>query len=168
MNTRRRITAALLLVTSLVMLACNAGKIITSKLTAVPSALQSGVTGRIYRSDTDDPVLNVTVKLVDPAVDAKDPAYVLAETRVNAQGQYTFKVKPGEYGLTILEEETEEYALPCEPGSSITFDASGNLLYQTLSYTENGKFYLLEIIKNITVTAGQMTVKDFDMHCFNY
>ena len=165
MNTRRQTTAVLLLVTSLVMLACSAGKLFLPKGSPVPS---SGVTGRIYRSDTDDSLLNITVKLVDPAVDSKDPAYVLAETHVNAQGKFTLNYKPGEYGLTILEEETDEDALPCEPGASITFDASGNEQYQTVSYTDDNKFYLLRIIKSVKVSAGQMTVKDFDLYCSRF
>ncbi len=171
MNTKQRTLTILILVTSLVMSGCGQGQLFGPTITPTPSPTptpQSGVTGRIYRSDTNEPVVNVTVELFNPSLDTKDPAFVLAETKVNNQGQYIFNIEPGEYGLRILEEELSRNALPCMNGGTITYDRSGKTIKETFAYTENNKFYLLQIIPSFTVSAGDITVNDLDMYCPNY
>jgi hypothetical protein len=68
------------------------------------ASTSSTIEGRVFRSDTNQRPIKTTIVLLDPTLaDQNNPAFKVAETKTDDQGNYKFSnVKPGTYQMTFF------------------------------------------------------------------
>lgn len=118
------------------------------------------IKGKVFRSDTKEPIPNALIILVDES--KSDKVYNSVGIRTDELGNYTLeKVPAGMYTVTIRAWYKTQEEAPCKLLLGKTSDKNSSVL---VAY-EEGRFVQQVMIKGFTVEAGKNIPKDFDFAC---
>jgi hypothetical protein len=116
--------------------------------------------GKVFRSDTKEPVANAVIILLDDQRSEKQDNSVEAKT--DAEGNYIFEsVKAGKYTVSIRAWYDKQEDAPCQLLMAKTKDKNSTVVVAS----EKDKFVQQVLIKGFSVKAGKDIVKDFDFAC---
>jgi hypothetical protein len=146
---------------------------IPSTSTPTSAVLDSGmgrIEGKVYQSNTNKPITNATVVLIDATEDPAPPFGLLfgpqiAETKVDAQGYFLFAVvKPSKYILALKGTSSSNQAFPfCDSGSTPNGWEALRLGSQTspiaITATNMG------VEQRFSVAAGKIVQNDIIVGC---
>lgn len=150
---QNRITLSLLLAVALV---------IGTPALATDESKTVSLKGRIFRSDTKEPIANASITLLDDKKSEKQDNSV--DTNTDEQGNYVFeKVVAGKYTVSIRAwYETQEDA-PCQLLMGKTADKDSYVI--VARDKDKNRFMQQVFIKGFSIKAGKDIVKDFDFAC---
>jgi hypothetical protein len=128
------------------------------------------IEGKVYQSNTNKPITNATVVLIDATEDPAPPFGLLfgpqiAETKVDAQGYFLFAVvKPSKYILALKGTSSSNQAFPfCDSGSTPNGWEALRLGSQTspiaITATNMG------VEQRFSVAAGKIVQNDIIVGC---
>lgn len=125
-----------------------------------PTPPMTGVSGRVYYANSDQPVAEVTILLNDPQLgDAKNSDLTVSKTKTDTQGQYSFTdIKPGTYVITF------KYVTE---SSIASIDASQDVAAFMKSFigkSQDGSTILYILEPQVEVKPGEITKVDFILH----
>jgi hypothetical protein len=116
--------------------------------------------GRVFRSDTKEPIANALIILLDDKKSEKQDNSVEAKT--DAQGNYIFENVPsGKYTVSIRAWYKTQEDAPCQLLMAKTADKDSTVMVAR----DKDKFVQQVFIKGFSVKAGKEIVKDFDFAC---
>jgi len=116
--------------------------------------------GKVFRSDTKQPVPKVKILLMDEKKSDKQDNSVQAES--DQEGNFVFDdVKPGKYTISIRAIFEREEDVPCQLLMGKIDEPNSQLLV----ITEDGKKVEQIFIKGFSVKAGKEITKEFDLVC---
>jgi hypothetical protein len=116
--------------------------------------------GKIFRSDTKQPIANAQIILLDDKKSEKQDNSVDAKT--DDQGNYSFPtVAAGKYTVSIRAWYPKQEDAPCQLLAAKTADKNSAVVV----LEEKGKFVQQVFIKDFSVKAGKEITKDFDFAC---
>jgi len=118
------------------------------------------VKGKIFRSDTKEPIANALIVLLDEKKsDKRDNS---AEAHTDEQGNYVFeKVVPGKYTASIRAWYTRQEDAPCKLLMAKTAEKDSTVVVAR----DKNQFVQQVFIKGFVVKGGKEFVKDFDFAC---
>jgi len=117
--------------------------------------------GKLFRSDTDKPIENARVILLDEKKSEKQNNS--QEVRSGADGTFTFeRVVAGKYTLSIRVVYDKEEDIPCQ---FLMGKLKGEKDSQLLVITENDKKIYQIFINGFTVKANKNITKQYDLVC---
>jgi hypothetical protein len=116
--------------------------------------------GKVYHSDTKQPVAQAVILLLDEKKSDKQDNSVQAKTDEN--GMFAFdKVAAGRYTISIRAWYTHQEDAPCQLLAGKTQDKDS-----TVVVMKDGDRFVEQIfIKGFSVKAGKPINKDFDLVC---
>ena len=118
------------------------------------------VKGKIFRSDTKEPIANALIVLLDEKKSDKHENSVEAHT--DEQGNYVFeKVVPGKYTVSIRAWYTRQEDAPCKLLMAKTAEKDSPVVVAR----DKNQFVQQVFIKGFSVKSGKELVKDFDFAC---
>jgi len=118
------------------------------------------VKGKIFRSDTKEPIANALIVLLDEKKSDKHENSVEAHT--DEQGNYVFeKVVPGKYTVSIRAWYTRQEDAPCKLLMAKTAEKDSTVVVAR----DKNQFVQQVFIKGFSVKSGKELVKDFDFGC---
>lgn len=116
--------------------------------------------GRVFRSDTKDPIANALIILLDDKKSEKQDNSV--EARTDDQGNYIFQNVPsGKYTVSIRAWYKTQEDAPCQLLMAKTADKDSMVMVAR----DKDKFVQQVFIKGFSIKAGKEIVKDFDFAC---
>jgi len=117
--------------------------------------------GKIFRSDTNKPIENAHVILLDDKKsDKQDNSQ---ETKTDADGNFSFdRVVAGKYTISIRVTYDKEEDVPCH---LLLGKLKGEKDSQLLVINESGKQIYQVFIKGFSLKADKNVTKDFDLVC---
>jgi hypothetical protein len=117
--------------------------------------------GKLFRSDTKQPIANARVMLLDDKrSDKQDNSQ---EVKSDAGGNFTFdSVAAGKYTLSIRVVYDKEEDVPCQ---LLIGKLKGEKDSQLLVISEDGKKIYQIFIKGFTVKANKDITKEYDLVC---
>jgi hypothetical protein len=116
--------------------------------------------GKVFRSDTKDPIANALIILLDDKKSEKQDNSVEATT--DDQGNYVFQNVPsGKYTVSIRAWYKTQEDAPCQLLMAKTVDKDSMVMVAR----DKDKFVQQVFIKGFSVKAGKEIVKDFDFAC---
>jgi uncharacterized protein YgiM (DUF1202 family) len=140
-----------------------------SESTSSTSGPTGKLNGRVFRSNTNEPIPNAIIELNDTALDSVNPAYKVAETTSDQQGFYAFDtVRPGDYVLEVTMELERKSDGPCPVSTGLFFyrDADLNdLLFVLIGQESDGDSVLITGGFGIRVNANELVQRDLDLYC---
>jgi len=119
-----------------------------------PAPVVTGIEGRVYFSDTNEPISDVNLMLNDPQLSKQDTDLTIAKTTTNSNGDFSFKnIIPGTYKLTLyyVTKTRVKSVLGTPIGSHAAFSGQ----------SKDGKTYLYILEPEIIVTLGEVVQQDF-------
>jgi hypothetical protein len=120
----------------------------------------SSMKGRIFRSDTKQPIANAQIILLDKSK-AKDKNNSI-DTTTDEQGNYNFPaIAADTYIVSIRAWYPREEDTPCQLLAAKTADKNSSVVIMQ----DKGKYLQQVFIDNFSVKAGKEVVKDFDFAC---
>ena len=116
--------------------------------------------GKVFRSDTKEPIANAQIVLLDEKKsDTKDNS---VDTKTDEQGNYSFpNVVSGTYTISIRAWYAKQEDAPCQLLAAKTADKNSAVVIAQ----DKDKFVQQVFIKGFSVKAGKEIVKDFDFLC---
>jgi len=116
--------------------------------------------GKVFRSDTKQPIANAHIILLDEKKsDKKDNSI---DTKTDEQGNYSFpNVAAGTYTVSIRAWYPTQDDAPCQLLAAKTADKNSAVVVAA----DKDKFVQQVFIKGFSVKAGKEIVKDFDFMC---
>ena len=116
--------------------------------------------GKVFRSDTNQPVANAVLVLLDEKKsDASDNS---VETRTDDHGNFVFeKVVEGKYTLSIRAWFKTRDAAPCQLLMAKTKDKDSSVVV----VRDKDQFVQQVFIKGLSIKAGKDISRDFDLTC---
>jgi len=118
------------------------------------------VKGKIFRSDTKEPIANALVLLLNEKKSDKHDNSV--EARTDEQGNYLFeKVVPGKYTVSIRAWYTRQEDAPCKLLMAKTAEKNSTVAV----VRDKNQFVQQVFIGGFAVKSGKELVKDFDFAC---
>ncbi|HEU4434390.1 MAG TPA: carboxypeptidase-like regulatory domain-containing protein [Pyrinomonadaceae bacterium] len=120
----------------------------------------STMKGKVFRSDTNQPIANAHIILLDEKKsDKKDHSI---DTKTDEQGNYSFpNVAAGAYTVSIRAWYPTQEDAPCQLLAAKTADKNSAVVVAA----DKDKFVQQVFIKGFSVKAGKEIVKDFDFMC---
>lgn len=116
--------------------------------------------GKVFRSDTKEPIPNATLLLMDEKKSSKQDNSV--ETKTDEQGNYVFeKVVPGKYTVSIRAWYPTQEDAPCKLLMAKTVDKGSMVMVAR----DKNEFVQQVFIKEFSIKGGKEIVKDFDFAC---
>ena len=116
--------------------------------------------GKVFRSDTKEPIANALIILLDDKKSEKQDNSVEAKT--DDQGNYIFQNVPsGKYTVSIRAWYKTQEDAPCQLLMAKTPDKDSMVVVAR----DKDKFVQQVFIKGFSVKAGKEIVKDFDFAC---
>lgn len=117
--------------------------------------------GRLFRSDTNQPIQNARVILLD---DKKSDTWNNSqETKTDAEGHFSFdRVVAGQYTVAIRVAYEKEEDVPC---SLLMGKLKGEKESQLLVISEGGKKIYQIFIKGFSMKANKSMTKEYDLVC---
>ena len=116
--------------------------------------------GKVFRSDTKEPVPNAVIILLDENKSAKQDNSVEAKT--DEQGDYSLQnVSSGKYTVSIRAWYRTQEDAPCQ----LLMGRTGDKDSAVMVTRDKGRFVQQVLIKGFSVKAGKSIVKDFDFAC---
>ena len=120
----------------------------------------SNMKGKVFRSDTNEPIANAHIILLDEKKsDKKDNSI---DTKTDEQGNYSFpNVAAGTYTVSIRAWYPKQEDAPCQLLAGKTADKNSAVFVGA----DKDKFVQQVFIKGFSIKAGKEIVKDFDFMC---
>ena len=116
--------------------------------------------GKVFRSDTKDPIPNALILLLDEKKSDKHDNSV--ETKTDDQGNYTIpSVASGVYTISIRAWYKTQEEAPCQLLMAKTSDKNSTVMVAR----DKDKFVQQIFIKGFSIKAGKEIMKDFDFTC---
>jgi hypothetical protein len=113
------------------------------------------LSGKIYRSDTNQPVPKMKIEIWNPLSSL--------ETQTDEKGNYSFEqVKAGKYKVRISLRYNKISDVPCKIGTGATADKDS---YVNMKDEGDGYIYVWVTIDNSRIYPGKAITKDFDVAC---
>lgn len=154
---KTRTTLLLLLaLANFTLLSCGAGQVPD----ATPTPIITGIEGRVYFADTDEPIPDVNILLNTPQMAGRsqqNPELTIAKTKTDAQGNYSFTdIVPGTYVVSLsMVSETKV--------SSIEVTVNDYISYFE-GTSKDGKTILYIVEPEFVVLSGVTVQEDFIVH----
>lgn len=127
-----------------------------------PDPAAGRITGRVFRSDTQAPIIGGQLTLTDRALPENDPARTVATTTTDEQGRFGFaSVRPGTYGLSLSATFASARDLPCDKGIYTT--PEGHLAI--VGRRADGSLVIVVSTKDISLPAKGESVVTIDLSC---
>jgi hypothetical protein len=117
------------------------------------------IRGKVYRSDTNQPIANAEISFLDEKKSEKQDNS--ADTRADAEGNYTIRVREGRYTVAIRSGYKKQEDAPCQLLMGKTRDKNSMIMIMR----DREIFYQQLFIKEFSVKAGKEINKDFDFVC---
>ena len=116
--------------------------------------------GRVFRSDTNQPIANAVIILLDEKKSDKQDNSI--DTKTDDQGNYSFpNVAAGVYTVSIRAWYPTQEDAPCQLLMAKTADKNSTVLVAR----DKDKFVQQVFIKGFSAKAGKEIAKDFDFVC---
>jgi hypothetical protein len=116
--------------------------------------------GKVFRSDTKQPVANAVVLLLDEKKSDKQDNSV--EVKTDDKGNFAFdKVAAGRYTISIRAWYEHQEDVPCQLLAGKTQDKDSAVVVMK----DGNRFVEQIFIKGVTIKAGKPLNKDFDLVC---
>ena len=117
----------------------------------------TALSGKIFRSDTNQPVAGATINIWNAQGNR-------LETKTNEKGYYSFEqTKPGTYKVNIHVRYGKLADSPCSVfGSRVTADKKSDV---TMKDEGLGFVDVWVSMDDFKITAGKPNIKDFDVAC---
>jgi hypothetical protein len=120
----------------------------------------ASIKGKVLRSDTNEPIANALIILMDEK--RSDQHDNSVEARADEHGNYTFQNVPnGKYTVSIRAWYKKQEDAPCQLLIAKTRDKNSTVMV----VSEKDRFVQQLFIKGFSVKAGKEIVKDFDFAC---
>ncbi|HMJ08138.1 MAG TPA: carboxypeptidase-like regulatory domain-containing protein [Pyrinomonadaceae bacterium] len=117
--------------------------------------------GKLFRSDTNKPIANARVILLDDQ--KSDKQNNSQETQSNAEGTFSFEhVTAGKYTVSIRVSYDNEEDIPCR---LLLGKLKGEKDSQLLVISDGGKKIYQVFIKGFSVKAKKNITKEYDLVC---
>ena len=126
--------------------------------TPTPTPIVTGIEGKVYFADTDEPIPDVIMELNNPQLGQQQkPDLTIAKTTTDLQGRYSFTdIVPGTYVISLnLVTETRV--------SSIDFTVADNGR-KFLGESDDGSFFAFFVEPEFVVPLGEIVQEDFVVH----
>ena len=143
---------------SLILSSCGTKQIVSPEPTSTP--VVTGIQGRVYYADSNEPIQDVRILLNDPGLGGeKDPNLTTSETTTDAEGNYSFmNIAPGRYVISI--QLVTKTAV-----SSIDFTENiSDMLSSFQGMSQDGSSTMTMVEPEIEVTQGEVFQEDFIVH----
>jgi len=116
--------------------------------------------GRVYRSDTNQPVANALLVLLDEK--KSDTSDNTVQTRTDDQGNFVFeKLAEGKYTISIRAWYKNQDDAPCQLLMARTKDKDSSVVVAR----DKEQFVQQVFIKGFSIKAGKEITRDFDFTC---
>jgi hypothetical protein len=116
--------------------------------------------GKVYRSDTNQPIANAQIVLLDEKKSDKQDNSI--DTKTDDQGNYSFPtVVSGVYTVSIRAWYPTQEDAPCQLLMAKTADKNSAVMVAR----DKDKFVQQVFIKGFAIKAGKEISKDFDFAC---
>jgi uncharacterized GH25 family protein len=117
--------------------------------------------GKLFRSDTDKPIANARVILLDDKKSEKQDNS--QETQTDAEGNFSFeRVSAGKYTISIRVSYDKEADVPCP---FLVGKIKGEKDSQLLVVSEGGRKIYQVFIGGFSVKAKKNITKEYDLAC---
>lgn len=118
------------------------------------------MTGKVFRSDTNQPIANAVIVLLDEKrTNSQDNS---VDTKTDDQGSYSFSnVVAGVYTVSIRAWYPSQEDAPCQLLMAKTADKNSSVVVAR----DKDKFVQQVFIKGFAIKAGKEITKDFDFAC---
>lgn len=127
-----------------------------------PDPAAGSIRGRVFRSDTQQPIASAELSLLDPDKAQDDPDRTLAKTSTDGQGNYRFSsVRPGAFSITLAASFATVADLPCSQGIYITPD--GHLA--AVGRRADGTYVVIVVTDSMSLSPNSDKVINFDLSC---
>jgi hypothetical protein len=119
--------------------------------------------GRLFRSDTNKPIANARLILLDDKKSEKQNNS--QETKTDTEGNFSFdRVVAGKYTLGIRVSYDKKEDVPCQ---LLMGKLKGEKESSLLVITEGNKLIYQIFIKGFTIKSNKNITKDYDLVCVN-
>lgn len=116
--------------------------------------------GKIFRSDTGEPISGAVIILLDEHKSDKQDNSV--ESKTDDKGNYSFaKVTEGKYTVSLRSWYKTQEEAPCQILMAKTVEKNSTVVVAG----ENDRFVQQIFVKGFSIKAGKDNVKDFDFAC---
>jgi hypothetical protein len=131
----------------------------TSSL-AVDQPKTTSLRGKVFRSDTNDPIPNALIILLDEKKSEKKDNSV--ETKTDDKGNYSIaSVASGVYTVSIRAWYKTQEEAPCQLLMAKTSDKNSTVVVMV----DKDRYVQQVFIKGFSIKPGKEMVKDFDFTC---
>ena len=116
--------------------------------------------GKVFRSDTNQPIANGQIVLLDEKKSDKQDNSI--DTKTDDQGNYSFpNVAAGVYTVSIRAWYPTQEDAPCQLLMAKTADKNSTVMVAR----DKDKFVQQVFVKGFSIKAGKEITKDFDFAC---
>ena len=116
--------------------------------------------GKVFRSDTNQPIANAQIVLLDEKKCDKQDNSI--DTKTDDQGNYSFpNVAAGVYTVSIRAWYPTQEDAPCQLLMAKTADKNSTVMVAR----DKDKFVQQVFVKGFAIKAGKEITKDFDFAC---
>ena len=116
--------------------------------------------GKVFRSDTKQPIANAVIELRDEKRSEKHDNSI--DTKTDDQGNYSFpNVAAGVYTVSIRASYPAQEDAPCQFLIAKTVDKNSTVMVMQ----DKDKYVQRVFIKGFSVKAGKAIARDFDFAC---
>jgi hypothetical protein len=142
---------------------CGIAVLCVTGFSGVPRSVDAlekpgSLSGRVFRSDTGQPIAGATVVLLD----GSESQAHSAKTTTDASGEYQFsEVRPGRYKVTVRASYEDQGDAPCQllMGKTAIKGSTAFLAH------DGGRAYVQVLVDKVRVKGGAATRQDFDLVC---
>ena len=134
--------------------------VMSSLSEATDKTKTSSLKGKIFLSETKQPLANASIILLDEKKSEKQDRSVEAKT--NDDGNYSFpEIAAGTYTVSIRAWYVTQEEAPCKLLMAKTADKNSTVMV----VREKDRFVQQVFIKGFSIKAGKEMTKDFDVTC---
>lgn len=134
--------------------------LITASSFALDQPKTTSMKGKVFRSDTKQPIANAQIVLLDEKKSDKQDNSI--DTKTDDQGNYSFpNVVAGNYTVSIRAWYPTQEEAPCQLLMAKTADKNSTVVVMR----DKGKVVQQIFIKSFSIKAGKEIAKDFDFAC---
>lgn len=124
---------------------------------------RGSIGGRIYRSDTNQPIANASIFLLDEAELEAGDEYQLKDVKTDSEGRYLMTDVPaGKYALSVRTLYSSEMDAPCNGIAGAETRSGDQVRVVRTTFDEPMQVVL---VKGVTVEAAGVSGKDVDIIC---